>query len=102
GVVARVLVVVDEERGGVAVLAPPGGRHLVGGTALDLPGEGVRGPADVGEAPPWLDSDVDVQAVAARGFGPPGYPELAQDLVRDVGGPAHRGELAARHRIQVD
>src|SRR6516165_268787 len=31
GVVARVLVVVDEEHRGVAVLAPPGRRHLVGG-----------------------------------------------------------------------
>src|SRR5215470_10606056 len=67
-VVAGVLVVVDEERRGVAVLAPPGGRHLIGGAAFDLPGEGVRGPADVGEAPPWLDPDVDVQAVAARGL----------------------------------
>src|SRR6266568_3558761 len=70
-VVAGVLVVVDEQRGRVAVLSPPDGRHLARCAPLDLPGEGMRGPPDVGEAPPWLDPDVDVQAVVAGGLRPP-------------------------------
>src|SRR5215471_3544304 len=39
--VAGVLVVVDEQHGGVPVLAPPGGRDVVRRAAFDLAGEGV-------------------------------------------------------------
>src|SRR6516225_8470856 len=91
-VVASVLVVVDEEHGGVTVLAPPGGGDLVRRAAFDLAGEGVRGPPHLAEAPPRLDPHVDVQAVATRGLGPSGRSELAEDLVHDVGDPACGGE----------
>src|SRR5436190_13888018 len=83
-VVAGVLVVVDKEHGGVAVLSPPGGCDMVRGAALDLAGEGMRGAADVGKAPPWLDPDVDVQAIATRSLGPAGHSEFAEYLVHDV------------------
>src|SRR5262249_58505266 len=39
---------------------------------------------------------VDVQAVAARGLGPPGRAELAEDLLHDAGDPAYRAELTLR------
>ena len=101
-VVPGVLVVVHEQLGRVAVLAPPGGRYLVRNAALDLAGERVSGPPDVGEPPPRLDPDVDVQAVAAGGLRPPGRAQLAEYLPDDVGHPAHGAEPAAWHGIQVD
>src|SRR5260370_14837533 len=101
-VVAGVLVVVDEQLGRVAVLAPPDGRHLAWRAALDFAGEGVRGPPDVGEAPPWLDPDIVVQAVAAPRLRPSGRAEFVEDLVHDVGDPAHGAEPAAGHGGEVD
>ena len=86
-VVPGVLVVVDEQHGGVPVLAPPGGGHLAGRAALDLPGERERGPPHLGEAPPRLDPHVDVQAVAARGLRPAGHAQLVEYLVHDVARP---------------
>ena len=74
---------------------------MVRGAALDLAGEGMRSAADVGKAPPRLDPDVDVQAIATRGLGPAGHSEFAEYLVHDVSDPAHGGELAARHGVQV-
>ena len=68
--VPGVLVVVDEQRRRITVLAPPRGRHVVGRPALDLAGERQRGPPDVGEAERRLDADVDVQPPAARGLRP--------------------------------
>src|SRR5439155_12234532 len=72
GVVAGVLVVIDEQHGRVPVLAPPGGSDQVRGAAFDLAGEGERRPPYLGEAPPRLDPDVDVQASPAGGLGPSG------------------------------
>ena len=54
GVVAGVLVVVHKQQGGVAVLAPPGGRHVVRRPAFDLAGEGMRGPPQLGKPPPSI------------------------------------------------
>ena len=68
GVVAGVLVVVDEQVVGVAVLAPPLRGDVVGGTALDLAGEGQRRAADDLVAVVGLDPDVDVHALAAGGL----------------------------------
>ena len=103
GVVAGVLVVVDEQRPRVAVLAPPRGRDVVRRAALDLAGEGERGPAYVGEAPARLDPDVDVQALAARGLRP-ARRRRARRAPR-----ARRGRPGARvsnpqsgHRVEVD
>src|SRR5580704_12748586 len=96
-VVSGVLVVVDEQHGGIAVLSPPGGRHVAGHAALDFPGKGVRGPADLGKPPPRLDADVDVQAVAAGRLRPAGRAQLAEYLVDDMSDPAHRVEAALRH-----
>src|SRR5580704_12237751 len=101
-VVPGVLVIVDEQHGGIAVLSPPRGRHVARDAALDLSGKGVCGPADLGEPPPRLDADVDVQAVAAGRLRPPGRTQLPEYLVGDVGYPAHRVEPAVWHRIQVD
>src|SRR5205823_2442863 len=102
GVVARILVVIHEQHRRVPVLAPPGGGDQVRGAPLDLAGEGERGPSHLGEAPSGLDPDVDVQASPARGLGPSGRAELAENLARDPGYPAHRGELAGRPGVQVD
>ena len=73
------------------------GRH----PAFDLAGEGLRGPPQLGEAPPRLDPDVDVHALAAEVFGQPVL-RARRDFPHDVGDPAHGGELAPRHGIQVD
>ena len=94
GVVAGVLVE-RRKHGGVTVLAPPGGRDVVRRAAFDLAGEGVRGPPQLGKAPPRLDPDVDVQAITARGLGPPGRAELAEYLVHEA---ATRRTVANPHR----
>ena len=86
-VVAGVLVVVDEQRGGVPVLAPPGRGHLGRRPPLDLAGEGQRGAAQVAEAERRLDADVDVQPVAARRLRPADRTELVEHLVDDPGHP---------------
>src|SRR5216683_2329520 len=46
GVVPGVLVVVDEELGGITVLAPPRGGDIGGRASLHLAGEGQRGSPD--------------------------------------------------------
>ena len=73
-----------------------------GRPALDLAGEGQRGPADVGEAVGGLDAHVDVHAPAARGLRPAGGAELVEHLVDDPGHPAHRRRRALGHRVEVD
>ena len=88
---------------GLAVLAPPRGGHQVGGAALDLAGEGERGPAHLGEGVLGADADVDVQALAARGLrearrrrgrrGPRARPPATRRT---------RRELDAGHRVEVD
>src|SRR5262249_57725087 len=65
--VAGVLVVVDEDAL-AALLLPPLGRHLAREAPLELPPEGDRRVADVGERPARLDPDVDVDAAAPRGL----------------------------------
>ena len=102
GVVAGVLVVVDEQVPRVAVAPPPGRRHQVGCPPLHLARERQRRPADVLEAPSRLDPDIDVQTLAAAGLRPAGGAELVEHLVGDVGDPAHSREVALRHRVKID
>src|SRR3954468_17892421 len=65
-VILRVLVVVDEDRVGGALLLPPSrGRHPLG-AALDLACERQRGRAHGREVPPWMDADHDVHPARAR------------------------------------
>ena len=94
GVVAGVLVVVDEEVVRVAVLAPPGRRHLVGRPPLDLAGERQRRPAYVLEAVVGPDPHVDVHPLAAAGLREAGRAQLVEHLVGDVGDPPHLREVA--------
>ena len=101
-VVARVLVVVDEHRLGVAVLAPPGRRDVVGDAALHLPRERQRRPAHVAEPVVGADPHVDVQPVAPTRLRPPHGAQLVEHLVGDVRGPPHAGEGGVRHRVEVD
>ena len=85
GVVARVLVVVDEQHCGVTVLAPPGGRHVVRCPSLDLAGEGQGGTTYVPEAVRRLDPHVDVHPLATTGLRPADRTQVVEHLVRDVG-----------------
>ena len=101
-VVAGVLVVVDEDGLGVAVLAPPRRRHVLGRATLDLAGEGQGGAAHLLEAVVGPDADVDVEAVAAARLGEAGGAELVEDLVGDVRDPADPVERRVRHRVEVD
>ena len=101
-VVAGVLVVVDEQVGGRAVLAPPRRRHVVGQAPLDLTCEGQRAAPDVLETPARLDADVDVQAGPSGGLGPADRPELVEHLVRHLGGATDPVERALRHGVEVD
>ena len=92
-VVTGVLVVVDEHRRRVPVLAPPRRRDVLWRPPFDLPGEGqCRGP-HVGEPVGRLDAHVDVHPVAARRLRPPDRAELVEHLVGDAGDPSDRGDV---------
>ena len=71
--VARVLVVVDEDLL-AALLLPPGSRHELGSTPLDLPCEGERAAAHDRELPVRLDPHRDVDPAVARGLRPADVP----------------------------
>src|SRR5664279_53232 len=101
-VVAGVLVVVDEELPGIAILAPPGGRHILRRPALDLAGEGQRGPPEVGETPSGFDPHIDVHARPARRLGPPDRAQFIHYLMGNMRDPADGVEIAVRHRVKVD
>ena len=101
-VVARVLVVVDEELRGVAVLAPPRRRDLSPGPPLDLACERQRAAAYVLEAVVGRDPHVDVHPRPAAGLGEADGTELVEHLVGDVGDPLHGGPVALRTRVEVD
>ena len=101
-VVPGVLVVVDEHRRWVTVLAPPGRGHVVGGAPLDLAGEGERGAADVSEAEVRLDPHVDVQPVTARGLRPAHRADLVEHLVDHAGDTADPGRRAIGHGVEID
>ncbi len=92
GVVAGVLVVVDEDRAGLAVLAPPRRVTSIRRPALDLARERPRRPAHVGEAVVGDDAHVDVQALAAGGLGVADRAELVEHLAHDAARRAARGE----------
>ncbi len=100
--VAGVLVVIHEHLGGVPVLAPPGRGGVLRNAPFHLAGEGQRGAADVAEAPPRLDSHVDVQPGSARGLGPAAGTQLGQHLMGHRGDATHALEVAFRHRVEVD
>src|SRR5690606_10518787 len=68
-VVPRILVVVDEEFGGVAVLAPPRRGDVVGRATLDLPSKGERSATYVGEAVLRGHPDVDVKTAPTTCLG---------------------------------
>ena len=101
-VVARVLVVVDEELRGVAVLAPPRRRDLSPGPPLDLACERQRAAAYVLEAVVGRDPHVDVHPRPAAGLGEADGTELVEHLVGDVGDPLHGGPVTLRTRVEVD
>ena len=107
GVVAGVLVVVDEQMGWVAVLAPPGGGDVVRHPALDFLGEGERRPAHVVDWILGADPGLDVHASAA-GRSRADRADLVQNFVHDVGyggpGPSRtaargRGRCATRRDL---
>ena len=100
--VAGILVVVDEDRRRVAVLAPPRRRHVLRCTPLDLAGEGERRPAHVAELPPGLDPDVHVEPGPTARLGEADDPELVEHLAADVGDPPHPVEGSVRHGVEVD
>ena len=102
GVVAGVLVVVDEQLRGVAVLAPPRRGDLSPGPPLDLACEGERGTAYVLEPVVGRDPYVDVQARAAAGLREPDRAELVEHLVGDVGDPLDGRPVALRTGVEVD
>jgi hypothetical protein len=102
GVVAGVLVVVDEHRGGIPIPPPPGRRRVLGHPPLHLAGERGGRAADLVEAVLGPDAHVDVHPAAAGGLGPAHRAQLVQDLVRDVRDPPHPVERALRHRVEVD
>jgi hypothetical protein len=71
-----VLVVVHEHA--VPFFLPPLRGGQVWCPAFHLPGQGHRGPADLGEVPAALDPGVDVEAARAGCLGPAGQPEVGQ------------------------
>src|SRR5262249_20660313 len=96
---AGVLVVVDEDAL-AALLLPPLGRHLAREAPLELPPEGDRRVADVGERPARLDPDVDVDAPAPRGLREAEVAEIVEEHAR-LGGDPHRVR-GARARLGVE
>ena len=100
--VASVLVVVDEDMPGVAVLAPPGRRRVSRQPPLHLAGEGEGRPADVAELPLGHDPDVDVQPVAPRSLRETDDAQLVKHLADDPGDDAHPVEPGLGHGVEVD
>ena len=85
-----------------ALLLPPVGRDVVGKPALELAGQRQRTGADLHRVPAWLQPEIDVQAVAARGLGVAPETELFEEVTTPQRGGAHLVEADALRRVEVD
>ena len=94
--ILRVLVVVEKDA--VALFFPPFARRETGRPALDLAGQGQRGPADVIERPARFDPYVDVQTAGARRFRPADKAEVVQAATEALYDP-HRPDIETMQRF---